>query len=565
MPEWVTIDDFSPGIHHRLSPSWPRGAAQEDGTYRCHANHDNSLAPLPALTSTISYPTPSSPPANVAPEFRITGIATTGPHYWQPEASPGVDENHTEIFLGIEYWTSTQLALRTSRYLRHYANNPGWQTVWGRTISASYAPEVRPRNTFFATQWSNHPNPDKAGPYVLGWVVSGNGRYFPDDSNTGILTTRNLPGDVVDDPVAGGLVSPSALVAHQGRFVIFPLYISPFGPGSVFISSECAYWTAVNDARTLEPELVTAGTEHLTLLSPSGETSGFGLWASLAANELFAVKIHGGAVVVRGDLSDPTVDYLPYVRSTGLAFNNGTSTHLGHLYPVDAGGVWQWAGGETSEHISPMLDPDFWRPAPYSPARGPNTQDRPQTLNAFGHANTQCATSDTLSYFPNNWIFDLETPGWWRIENPELYTIHRWAGDAVRGRYVYGCPSGFSTSSDPAVYEFSTLTPSPSYTWRSHPLAETIDRRVRVEEVALTATGEGEIFLRVSSEENPDGQTFRFPISSSRYPHTFRAPARITGTHVTLSVESSTDLSSGAPVIHNISTRLNPASRTDTT
>lgn len=539
--EWQSIGSFSPGIQQQMSPNHPVGTAHPDLTYRCHALESGALAPLPRLVDRITR-TPLTTPSNVVNEgVRLIGVHCSGPHFLATDPYPGVDENHTEIFVASEWLETSQLKLDVSRYTKHREQSPVWESVWSDTENdVPYRVFTRPRAAFFASQWSNSASPDDAGPYVLGWVISGHARHFPDDTTPFTSSTAAMPGDITDDPIAGGLIAPSYLVAHQGRFVIFPLYVSGFGDASVFISSEAAYWTKANDATSLDAELAT-GPDYLNLLAAGGSSnpSGFGVMASLSGSELLLVKLQGGAYILRGDISDATIEHYPYVRSTGLAFNNGCITPVGYMYPVDGGGVWLWSGGETAENVSKHMDPGFWRP--------------PQ-FGAWGHANTSCATLRELVFFPNNWVFNTDNPGWWRIDDPDDFTIHHWSSD-VRSRYIYGTPATATGDSDPVLYEFYAAWPALDYSWQSQPIPGSVDRRMNVEAVEVVAHGKGTIKVTATTREDPVGSSTTFEVSDDDRVTVARGNLRVQGTHVQLRIESSTQSDQqgvGAPIVHDL-------------
>lgn len=553
--EWQVIKDFTPGIHQRLSSDYPPGTASPSGTYRCYAVEGGALAPLPAkLTRSITISPPASPASNQASEFRLIGLHLAGPLFYSSEATPGVDENHTEIFIGMEWWVSNTLYTQVARYRRHYLTNPAWEAVWNSSDAGTYSATTRPRNVTFGTTRSNNDNPLQSGPIVIAWVVNGYARFFPDDLDTSVVSTVAMPGDradAINSPTQ--LIIPINMVCHQGRVIITPLSLQNFGTGAALTHNESLYWTAFNDLRTLDSTYDAGAGDvpaYFTVSVGPENPTGYGVMASLTANELLMIKARGGAVVIQGDVSgvgpsSPTARTLPYVRSTGLSLCNGTYGPVGYVYPVDGGGAWLWQGGDFSQNLTKHLEADFWRPTP---------TDLTGTANAWGHGNTQMDSAANWVFFPNNWMWDTDLGGFWRIDDPDDRVIHRWAVD-YRNRYAYGTPSGFRDSDDPAVYEYALTVPCNTYSWQSQPLSTTIDKSVQLLDVAVVATGLGQIKVTASTLESPTGIDRMFYSTSTSFPDVQRQSFGIRGTHLTFRIEAEADDldgTAGAPTIHEI-------------
>lgn len=534
---WRRITDFRPGIHTAIAPMRPPGHAQEEGTFQCYASTAGSLIPAPRIVNRITRPTTDYTSASLVNEqFRISGIYANSPVYSVSNSNPnttGTFENHTELFLAVEYWTDDGgdvLHLDVSRYLRNTVN-PVWESVWSRTYDpGDYDSATRPRNCVFGSERSNSADPDSSGPQVVAWAYTGNGRFFPDDTDTFATTTGALPADDVDDPVPG--VAPTALVCHQGRAVIFPLYITGDGADQVYVSSECAYWTAVNDLGTLSPNLST----YLTILGGYEQGSGYGAYASLTADELLLVKVRGGAIMVSGtNIESPTVRTLPFVRSTGLSFCNGTTTPWGFIYPVDGSGMWLWSGGDTSEQVTKHLAPQFWRPSTLVPTYA---DPDAQSFAAWGNANLQMATWNELVLIPANWFWDTDERGWWKILDPDIVEVSRWDVDE-RGVTAWGAPAGFSSSSDPIFYEFSRYYGATYFSWRSHPQSFAIDHRYTCEEIIVCAQGNGQVRVTVETPEDPNNPAVALvSVTDSSRPQLIRTRVRGVGTAFTFRIES---------------------------
>jgi hypothetical protein len=389
---------------------------------------------------------------------------------------------------------------------------------------------------------------------------------FPDDLATSTNSTRYLPGSY-EDPSGGGLVSPDFLVGHQGRVVIFPLTLSSFGTGGeVYVNNEAFYWTEVNDARTRDDSL----SGFFNIIAGYENPSGYGAFSSRTADTLLLVKGRGGGLFIRGDLNDYTVTSLPDMRSTGLSMNPGTSAPIGFVYPVDGGGVWRWSGGDTSEHLTPHMTADFWRPgASYpgpgqrsiGPAKGSDPA-RPQFDMAYGQRFTSCAQWNEWVLFPDWWILDTDTNSWWRLEDiSSVDSIHHWSVD-WRGRNAYGTPSGFTQPSDPVLYELDAISLRDNYKWGSHPLSWTIDRTADARELILVAQGSGTVTVSVTSHEEPTGTTTQFQVDSWDTFAVRRAPLHTHGSHHQVFIESqSSNPSYHAPRVFEVRVGFNEQAR----
>lgn len=546
--EWHSINDFRPGIHSSVEPNHEPGTAQTDGTFRCYPSSAGSLLPAPSFSQTVTRDPLVALDDLTSEQFRIVGVHANGPVY-SVDNTTGTDECHDELFVCFEWWESDGMHLEVARYRRNL-NSPEWESLWDRTDAAvTFNPATRPRNCDFATQRTNSSDSFRSGPLVVAWVVSGSARYFPTETTPASSSTAPIPGDIVDSPVEGGFVSPSRLVAHQGRAVIFPLYITGDGDDTVYITDEAAYWTSPNNLTAVDPTLTT-GDFYFNVLGGYENGTGYGAVASLTANELLLVKQRGGGIMLRGSLGQSTVTNLPYMRSTGMSFNNGVATPKGFVYPVDHSGIWLWSGGETSTHITPHLAPDFWRPSTLIPSASPDTEPD-QSLALWGHANTQCAWWSELVLFPANWFWDTDTDSWWRIEDPERFEIHRWTADS-RGRRFWGAPAGYTNVDTPVLYEF-TRQPANSYSWRSHPMPGTYDRQIEVRECVLVATGKGRVRLTWRSGTNQAGEQVDFIIDEERRPNITRQTVHLKGSHIELQIEAFGPEDGGpAPDVHEV-------------
>lgn len=540
--KWFSINDFRPGIVENLSGQYPPGTADPSGTFRCGADATSgTLIPLRGqYTFTIQWEVddidPGLPGNIDSDEIRLIGLKAVGPIYETTNLSTGVDQNNTEIFVAIEWWdTTTSMNLEVWRFRRHYGTTPTWQQVWSFTdTTQTYAATTRPRTFTFGIGRSNNADPNVSGPTAVWWVGDRHARFFPDDTNTDAVGTVALPGDstsAVNTPTQ--IVFPSAAVGHQGRVVIMPLTIVPFGSATnTFVHNESMYWTAFNDFRThgITPERwgdITVGAENPT---------GYGALASLSADELFLVKRGGGAVMIAGAVAgvgptSPTTRTLPYVRSTGLSYNTGTPCALGFVYPVDGDGVWMWQGGDFSQKISKQFnDGDFWR-VPATNSQGADVD--------YGWPATQCAAARSYVLLPNNWLFDTDLGTWWRVEDPDVWAMHRWTA-SERERHLYGTRSGLLNTADGLVREYDLTAAACHYSWKSQPMAHTIDKVIAIREIVVVASGVGEVTIQCGSGTEVAGATRTIAVNST-VPVAKSVSYDIRGSHIWFKVTSAGD------------------------
>lgn len=540
--QWVDISDFRPGIHAVSSPNLPRGAATVANTYRCMADDSGSLIAAPRHVETVAMDPPEGANAITSEKYRLTGIACVDPVYTPDNTQWGVDQNNTDVWVGMEWYYDSQVHRRVSRWLRHRLD-PSWSDVSTVSKDAEFDPNSRPKKCYFATGRSNSAAPTQVGPAVIGWVFGGTAKFFPDDTDTDSTSAVALPGEDV------ALVWPDALVGHQGRAVILPLTISNHGQAEgdaiVYTTNEAIYWTEPNDWTTLEANLAGA---YFNFIVGYENPTGYSAIASLSAGELFMVKARGGAIMVRGDLDDPQAVTLPNVRSAGQSLDLGTSTPIGYLYPVDSSGVWLWEGGDSSRPVATQLAADFFRP---EPADGED----------WGYSFTQSTSWGELAMFGNNWFFDTTNPvtadgtpaGWWRLEDPDLKTLHMYATD-WKGRLCWAIPGGFVDSGDAAMWAFDSRLRAQSYSWQSQPIELGIEQTFNTEDVLVCASGQGTVQVTFTSPDTGTVETRRFAFTESDLPVTKRVKLAARGTHTQVRIESFGDEGADfvAPTVHSV-------------
>jgi hypothetical protein len=240
---------------------------------------------------------------------------------------------------------------------------------------------------------------------------------------------------------------PQVFALHQGRAVLCGLNPAP-GP------YEVVTYTPVRDP---------TGTFSIgAVFAEEFATAGIGAMASLNASELIGIRSIGGGWMIRGDIANPTIVRLPMLEPTYGVISKGVVCPIGFVY-LTRRGVYVWNGGTESKHLSPQMDSMFWE------YRATPTNEPLQ-----GYLG-RLAYWDGKVFVPNNFLFDTQGGGWWRLDDPANYSSIGWSHYDVApytGKlyaFPYKIPSGGAVP----WYRFDRTVPASSYSWQSQPLVET--------------------------------------------------------------------------------------------
>lgn len=543
--DWVTINDFKPGIFDIPSPQNPPGTAQRDGTYRCIANHNGALVPLPAIDKTVtinnlSFVEPDS-------DYFIGGMRVNDPVF-DGSTDKAEDGNNSEIWVGFEYFDGTDSEDRHLRVLRYkeYMAIPNWQTIVteNEVRAGLFEANYRPARCQFEKARSNQVDHFQAGTPVIVILYGDSPIFceFPKDDASSTDTTDDLPAPTAGNP------QPALMVAHQGRIVAFPLTLYGAGSGEVYPTNEAFYWTTVNDLTTLD--VLLAG-EFFNVIFGYENPTGYQCAASLTFNELLLLKSRGGGLALQGDLNNPTAKTLPNVMSPGHSNALGVQTPVGYAYPVQHGGVWVWGGGDTADNLSPQLSPNFWKPT-----------DR---VGPYGRPAVTCGMWREWLMVPNNWLFDTTNQGWWRIDNASVEGFH--FDSDWTGQYAYAAPHLVEHDGGQAVLvRWNKAIGATSYNWRSHPFTQTMDREVEAREVVVVISGYGDVNLSLLTADDGVNDDVTFHVESD-FPVAYRRGVSAKGYNLVVSLgvfaneSEPLDLEGGAPTIHSIDIGLSQRHR----
>lgn len=542
--KWLVLDDFTPGIIQRLGQSRsgygpaPLGAAAASGTYRCYALPGGGLAPLPRRTFSMippdtaavfngatqvfnsgfkAHPKFSWGPAfgTTAPEFAIRDIRNT--------SDPTFNVN---FYMGHEYTTAATPTEQRIAIVRHDFTGGAWTHRLLQSITGANAQVTgRTSPVYFVQTALTEPGGAGVPETVVVWMVVKAQRTTAPSTDAQTRSAME-PGPLNTGTSIQTLDFVGIPIAHQGRVVSIRRVVSYVNSTDKrYIQSDnWMDWTSVG----------TADQETLgSLINYFPETPfGSGAWASVSASDLFIVKHFGGGVLIQGDLNNPMVRRLPAVPSTNGSECVGVMTQLGFIYGVNRGGVYAWQGGDGAELLSGQLDQDFWLPA---------------DTTTFQNFQGQFSTIGDLILCPNNWVYSITTKSWWRIEDTASLIFHMFDVDPTSA-YLYATPVSFNPGDTPAVYGFRQDQGASSYRWTSQPILTTDSRQASIDEIVLTAQGNGTVTITI------DGQAVAFDIASATSPVRIRKTLGRSVDVLTLQVDSTETTGGvvGAPIIYEI-------------
>lgn len=516
--QWTQISDFTPGIADDPGAQYPAGQAQRTNTFRCIANHDGALIPLPART------TPNFDVTEEAATPPGGGYCLTGLYSPQQALLPtalaqnlNVDVPH-ELFVGVEWLTGANHRQRLRRF-RVY-ETPGTASDLLKDVTfADVATTLVPVGMSFAQTRVLRATPTSPGIVVVMALCpfGATNSYlvqFPNDATP----TLNTPFSVSTAFILN-------FTCHQGRTVIQQVTAQGQGVDTTTFMGESLAYTPVNDSATFSTQQV---------FDPEN-SSGFAFMVQMSANELFVVKSRGG-LYITGSIADPVVVNLPMVQGTRVQ-QVPAVTGVGVVYGDRNTGMWAWQHGDTSRLLSPRLFPNFFVTH--------------ATLGDYGGNQYQFATFDDWILFSNNWLYDTTNNGWWRLEDD---TIIQTRYMTTFDKYIYGADGYYFTNEDPfPIHRWDRSTSAHSMSWQSQPQCHTLDTRVDIREVTIKGRGKGSVIVTFTAQ---DGTTdfAEFTFDDDTNPKLKRANVRVQGdTIVVKIVATGGSLTAAAPTVYDVS------------
>lgn len=591
--QYIELADFSPGIaqgYHTLTAeeTTPDGFASEQNTYNCFPLPNGGLAPLPRITFTQTAGDPNTgvegqkwPDELNYPDDYFERIAVLDAMVVSPVTlSPPLDDaipntvDNVNLFTVRQWYMVSDDDTKVDCFWR-FRGHP----IFSGDASAAFA--ARDIHAWEQdANWDPHPSrwkygwgsimqtrtnsPDlpqnEVGPPVIiggmGGIVKLGGVNAADPEGVECAGYYTFPDYhtstptepiVIDStypltPVFGAAI-PGIVFGHQGRLLAIgrqPAYkygrrLAWHDVEGVAASTELVFYWPVNDVYDEDVRVSTFAEEF---------TSGYGSWYSVNANSLLLIKNQGGAVLVNGDINNPSVTRLPGVPSIGAFANRGCVTDKGYAYG-SVSGVWMWTGSDTAVHLSPNLSPTFW-----VPSDDPTIERR-----QLGQLNGSFAFKYPFIYAPNNWVMDIRSGGWFRYHptpaqssdgilfafNEVDYTGNLWA---TVPSYKLG---------GEFFCKFDADTPASYFTWQSQPIVKARNRVLNLRELQLVVSGEGRVTVTITGLDDETPQPITFD-SQSNDIHIIKTNIGVRAKDFTIRIESEAfDDALAAPIVHRVS------------
>lgn len=546
----VVLDNFLPGIYDDWYSAGgarsgaPLGAAQMTGTEGCLAEPGGGLIPGPKRVNRIlqglidasgSYPTSEGDKMYVlamrvlSPVYDRASVATSE----VGRANPFPDN----LFFGFEwYYGSGPSSYRHKQRARLYkmskqsSANPTLGSVG--TYDAVTQQTAASFGTPFGYGFSSIDLSRDlyAGPTTPGIAIAAISQV----SNRDVLQNAHVTFPDSNGPTADSVKTMTGLegfggysaygvFAHQDRVNCLHRSVN-FNVGTTMeVPTDIILGTAVNDVTTLGYGLENFVAENPGLM---------GAWCSINASEMFFVKQQRGGFVLRGDVSYPTVVRLPSLPPTFDACNIACVAPNGMVVYGSRTGVYGWGGGDTATELSKQLDGFFWKVT---------------GTDNFRHTKGSFAAHDRFVAAPNNFLYDVEGGGWWRLPTTVPYA---WYDTSAAG-YLIGAPAFVSDTQTALADYYDFQQGQTAFTWKSQPLPVTKNRTVDFRECALTLQGSGTVTVTVTGL-NGATSTATFTVSSTARPVTITKPLGVHAHDAVISISSDSGSSAAAPRIYRI-------------
>lgn len=528
--QWIDINDFTPGIRTKLDyPASPLvaaparlGEAQATNTFRCIALPNGGLGPMPRVVAEPSAPIIADAPA-VTGTYHITGLFPFGPVGPQ---TIFVDD----LFLTVEYLTATPS--RRFKWFRLALHTIGFPTNTLVDLTSTASPTVP---TFQATTQGAtriHPtDPTIPGNPVVAtsWGTTGNPA-----ADRNVWTFPN-PATPAVTGVSTLALRSGNLVFHQGRIVMleFNSYSFGGGGGDAIPTDENVCFTNANSP--LATMTASAAAQVFVPEFPNGYLA----VGSISAGELFLIKNQGGGVVVSGDIADPTVTRLPGVVTAGGTSQGHAASLPSGLFYMHRLGAYLWRGADTSTKVSNQLEDTFWLV--------PDAE-------FYGIRRWQAAEWGEWVLTTGNWIYDTITDGWWRLEDPSLYTV-MWCGRGYDATLMWTTAGRYTNATAANVIKgWSRTNTAFTYSWQSHPIPKSINRLLDIREVVVRAQGTGTVTITLTGiTGDTPAQPEVFTFTSASAPQLIRKTCYCKGENITVRIQSdSGGVVNPAPIVYEV-------------
>jgi hypothetical protein len=496
--QWLDITDFSAGAFNndatvapytdRAYPA-PPGSHDPANTYACIALRDGGLGALPGVTQEWTYPGG----INLNGPTFVTGLLIhdelSGPNAGTEAIVMAEYDYNTAAPPYKRFMNVGSFILETNNYNLIVATNPATTYTSPPGIFGSPYPEM--------TRMSAS-NPATA-PFipVVVWPSGGPAQASPAIGQ--IYVYPNVPAYPTAAFTADTLISGSSsiagqLIAHQGRIIVMAANTYTW-PGTLMV------FNTNDNINFTDPANTISYGNQLEILVPE-QPFGYGGGGSQSAGELFLIKKRNGGLIVSGDVSNPSITFLPGVTSTGDIFGRAASTPVGIVYGSFDNGFWSWNGGNTSTKLSPQLDDHFFVPPEFDGTQGyPNMGSNNYGYYAYAYGDRV--------YVSNNWLYDTTLNSWWKYyPDKSQGGVNLFWIQPVNGNYIYAAVLSFPYTNTTFLYRFDPSVPAQTYQWTSTPLfltQQSRDRRIDIREVVVRASCSSasvEITLTIADQGN---------------------------------------------------------------
>lgn len=487
----ISVTDFSPGIYDdwfaaggavKSNP----GAARKTGTFGCCSSRSGSLIPGPKRVNRVKVTSNENLAHTPDGTQRIMAFRCMSPVWDRTEVGlfetgevrefPDLIAVAFEAFVGTGGTFAHHSLCRVYKVYQEPVANPALNAVATFDVGAHNAGAFTER---FKYGWSSidltkdsYTDPTIVGYPVVAFEFTSNKdvrefqrKIFPDTATPTVDSSTDILG--LDQ--SGGFAG-YALFAHQDRMMLLDRSININLGTSGEVPTDLIVFSAVNDIMTSDTAVVSFVAENPGL---------FGAWATVNASEAFFVKQQRGGFVVRGDVNNPTVVRLPGLPPTFDAINIAVAARDGKVYYGSRNGIFAWSGGDTADLVSSQLDGWFWDPG--------NTSDVSHTKGSF-------SAVDRYLFAPNNFFYDIEAKGWWRLTDAEDddYLPYAWYDVSAAGA-VIGAPNFISEDQDVLADWYDIYQGQPEYNFVSQPLVAAKNRSLTFRALTIKAQGKGEV------------------------------------------------------------------------
>lgn len=582
------------------------GWADASETYGCVALPEGGLGPLPRITHTVSdtatipskatedsltWPTRGGDPELYNERTVILDAKCVSPVLDYADLDTEHDNSipPADLFTVRQWWmrhTSSPYRpeplwrFSNHRVYRGFPASIGYASHWLSPASMT-DPTPDPINWHY-TRWTygggslcetrtNAPDIATSSPlgdpYQIGTpvVVAGLGgmRLMATEEEEGLDTAYYVSypdaSDANDDPLYTnphdqpmklptplGVAMPGIVFGHQGRLMAlagtsgyaFAQRLNYHASDVSFrpASETIMYWPVLDIYNA-------SGARWTTMMEEA--STGYGVWCSVSANNLFLVKNQGGGVQISGDVENPTVTRLPGIPSVGFLPNRGVMTERGFVYG-SASGIWLWTGSDSAEQLADALDPLFWLP-----------EDPTVTLREPAAIRGSFAYRYPYVFAPNNWMLDMRSGGWWRYhptpdqdaENGRIYGFN----EIECTGNLWAFPLSYTVDAPTLASYFDQHYAVDHWKWKSQPLVRTRNRQLTYRQIVLVGSGTGDIIVSVQGAFDDEPVERRFTLDGDQAQISVGNIA-VTTTDLTVTIESiASDADNLAPTLHRLS------------